>query len=381
MTQSISSYGTIGRTLTSALQVRDRLDVLTRQASSGRVSETYGGLAPSASVSISLRAEVSRRETYTQAIGMAELRLKVMQPALGRVGELASELASKALSAVTQGRVSVEVVAEQARAALREVAVLLNTQAGDEYVFAGTDSTRAPIPNPNNILQSGYFTQIQAAVQQFAIPWDDDANVVTPDVPRSASQVLADTLPIAASDATGTTPFSAFLSTASPAGGLGEPRAWIAADDGQRITYGLRANENGATVSRTEPPSTGSFIRDIMRGLAMLGSLSEGIRDRDQTDIEGDAFNELLTGIAGTLQSAHKTLEEERGALGVSEQRLAALKERHADVTVVLRTQISAVEDVDMAEVASRLQLLQTQLEMSYQLISNLRDMNLARYL
>jgi flagellin-like hook-associated protein FlgL len=312
---------------------------------------------------------------------MAELRLKVMQPALGRVGELASELASKALSAVTQGRVSVEVVAEQARAALREVAVLLNTQAGDEYVFAGTDSTRAPVPNPNNILQSGYFTQIQAAVQQFAIPWDDDANVVTPDVPRSASQVLADTLPIAASDAAGTTPFSAFLSTASPAGGLGEPRAWIAADDGQRITYGLRANENGATVSRTEPPSTGSFIRDIMRGLSMLGSLSEGIRDRDQTDIQGDAFNELLTGIAATLQSAHKTLEEERGALGVSEQRLAALKERHADVTVVLRTQISAVEDVDMAEVASRLQLLQTQLEMSYQLIGNLRDMNLARYL
>ncbi|MCU0987546.1 MAG: hypothetical protein MUC89_21875 [Acetobacteraceae bacterium] len=381
MTQALSSYGTIGRTLTSALQVRDRIDLLTRQASSGRVAETFGGLAPSASVSISLRAEVSRRETYTQAIGMAELRLKVMQPALGRIGELASELAADALAAVTQGRISVEVVAEQARAALREMAVLLNTQAGDEYVFGGTDSSRAPVPNPNNILQSGYFTQIEAAVQQFALPWDDDADPLTPDVPRGATQVLADTLPIAASDAAGTTPFSTFLSTPSPAGGLGEPRAWIAADDGQRIVYGLRANENGVASSRTDPPSTGSFIRDIMRGLSMLGSLTETIRDRDQTALVGDDFNQMLIGIAGTLQSAHKTLEEERGALGVAEQRLATVKERHADVTVVLKTRISGVEDVDMAEVAARLQLLQTQLEMSYRLIASLRDMNLARFL
>lgn len=381
MTQGISSYGTIGRTLTAALQVRDRLDVLTRQASSGRVAETYGGLAPNASVSISLRAEVSRRDTYINAIGMAELRTKVMQPALGRIGELATDIASRALAAITQGRISLDGVAEQARAALREVATLLNTQAGNQYVFGGSDSSRPPLPNADKILQSGYFTQIQSAVQQFALPWDDDADPLTPDVPRGAAQVLADTLPIAASDTAGTTPFSAFLSTPVPAGAQGEQRAWIAADDGQRITYGLRANENGVAASRTDPPSTGSFIRDIMRGLAMIGSLSSDIRDRDQTGLDGDGFNELLTGIANSLQSAHRTLEEERSVIGVAEQRLSALKERHADMTVILRTQISGVEDVDMAEVTSRLQLLQTQLEMSYRLIANLREMNLARFL
>jgi flagellin-like hook-associated protein FlgL len=312
---------------------------------------------------------------------MAELRTKVMQPALGRIGELATDIASRALAAITQGRISLDGLAEQARAALREVATLLNTQAGNQYVFGGSDSSRPPVPNADRILQSGYFTQIQSAVQQFALPWDDDADPLTPDVPRGAAQVLADTLPIAASNAAGTTPFSAFLSTPSPAGGLGEPRAWIAADDGQRIVYGLRANENGGAVSRTDPPSTGSFIRDIMRGLAMIGSLSSDIRDRDQTGLAGDGFNELLAGIANALQSAHRTLEEERSVIGVAEQRLSALKDRHADVTVILRAQIGEVEDVDMAEVTSRLQLLQTQLEMSYRLIANLREMNLARFL
>jgi len=374
---SVSSYGTIGRTLTAALATRDRLDLLTRQASSGRIAETFGGLAPNARVSIDLRAAIARRESYGQAISTAESRIAVMQPALGRIGEIAIDATRAAMAAVTQGRISVPVLAQQAREALAELASTLNVTAGDEYVFNGSDSTRPPIPNGGAILQSGFFTQIRAAVQQFGQPWDHDANPLTPDVPRGASQVMADTLAIAASTAPGTTPFSAFLE--GP--GASEPRTGIVADDGQRVTYGLRANANGLAQSRTDPPSTGSFIRDIMRGLAVLGSLDEGMAGIDDPQLAGDGFEELLLGISRSLQSAVKTLEEERGALGVAEQRLEALKQRHLDMVVVLKAQVGKVEDVDLAEVSARLQLLQTQLEMSYRLIAGLRDLSLARYL
>jgi flagellar hook-associated protein 3 FlgL len=118
-----------------------------------------------------------------------------------------------------------------------------------------------------------------------------------------------------------------------------------------------------------------------MRGLAVLGSLDEGMTDIDDQALAGDDFEELLLGISRSLQSAVKTLEEERGALGVAEQRLEALKQRHLDTVVVLKAQVGKVEDVDLAEVSSRLQLLQTQLEMSYRLIAGLRDLSLARYL
>lgn len=374
---SISSYGTIGRTLAAALATRDRLDLLTRQAASGRVAETFGGLAPNARVSIDLRAEIARRDAYGQAIVTAQSRIAVMQPALGRIGELAINTAQAAMAAVTQGRISIPVLAQQAREALAELAATLNVTAGDDYVFNGSDSSRPAIPNAGAILQSGFFTQIQAAVQQFGQPWDHDSNILTPDVPRGASQVLADTLAIAASTAPGTSPFSAHLE--GP--GASEPRTSIVAEDGQRITYGLRANANGLAQSPTDPPSTGSFIRDIMRGLAVLGSLTEDMAGIDDPELAGDGFEELLLGVARSLQSATKTLEEERGALGVAEQRLEALKQRHLDMVVVLKAQVGKVEDVDLAEVSARLQLLQTQLEMSYRLIAGLRDLTLARYL
>lgn len=368
-----SSYGTMGRLLAGALTTRDRMDGLVRQASTGLVSETFGGLAPQARVSIDLRAEVSRRDTYSRAIDTAEARIAVTQSTLGRIGELASDMAKRALSLVTLGETAVEVIAQEARAALQEIAGLLNVRSGDAYVFGGSDSANPPVPNASAILQTGFFTQIEAATRQFGVPWDDDANIVTPDVPRSAAQVMADTLAIAVSDTAGTTPFSAFLSTPAPAGGQGEARTSLLAEDGTRIIYGLRANQNGMAQSATDPPTTGSFMRDLMRGLAMLGSLT----DAQTAEPE---FGELVQRIANSLQSAGRTLEDERAAIGVAEQRLARTKESHADLKVVLKAQISKVEDVDIAEVTSRLQMLQVQLEMSYRLIGGLKDMNLARY-
>lgn len=368
-----SSYGTIGRLLAGALATRDRMDGLLRQAGTGLRAETFGGLAPQARVSIDLRAEIARRDTYVRAIETAEARITVMQSALGRIGELASEMAKRALSLVTLGATAVEVVAQEARGALQEMASLLNARAGEAYVFGGSDSANPPLPSAAAILQTGFFTQIQAATLALGVPWDHDSNPLTPDEPRSAAQVLADTLAIAASDAAGTTPFSAFLSTPAPAGALGEARASLLAEDGTRIAYGLIANQNGVAQSAADPPTTGSFVRDLMRGFAMLGSLTAAQAAEPE-------FVALVQGIAASLQSAGRTLEDERAALGVAEQRLARAKAAHADLTVVLKAQVSAVEDVDIAEVTARLQLLQVQLEMSYRLIAGLREMNLARY-
>jgi flagellin-like hook-associated protein FlgL len=368
-----SSYGTIGRLLAGALTTRDRMDGLVRQASTGLRAESFSGLAPQARMSIDLRVEVARRDTYARAIETAEARITVTQSTLGRIGELTSDMAKRALSLITLGDTAVDVVAQEARGALQEIASLLNVRAGDAYVFGGSDSANPPVPNASAIVQTGFFTQIQAATQLLGVPWDHDANPLTPDVPRSAAQVMADTLAIAASDVPGTTPFSGFLSTVTPGGGLGEPRTSLLAEDGTRIVYGLRANQNGVAQSAADPPTTGSFMRDLMRGLAMLGSLTEAQAAEPE-------FVELMQRIAGSLQSAGRTLEDERAAMGVAEQRLARTKQAHADLQVVLKTQISKVEDVDIAEVTARLQLLQVQLEMSYRLIGGLRDMNLARY-
>ena len=95
----------------------------------------------------------------------------------------------------------------------------------------------------------------------------------------------------------------------------------------------------------------------------------------------GTDFTDLMATVRDGLRSAVDALEEERGALGATEQRLEATSARHAEVTVALKTQLAGIEEVDMAATISRLQATQTQLEASYRAISLVSGLTLTRFL
>lgn len=361
MTDIVASYAFTSRLVDRALSVKGRLDKLTTQASTGRVGDTFGDLGDGARLSADLRADMARRQGYVRAIEAADARITASQSVLARISVIAQDVAAKALTMVTTQANSVAAVAEQARQGLEELAGLVNTRVGGAYLFGGTDVANPPIPAGQTILATPWFFQIRASVTALAT--------------GTGATVLADTLAIAGSDASGTTPFSAFLSTLAPAGGLNEARVGLPDADGSRIVYGVRANSNAAAISPATPPTTGSYMRDIMRGLGVLASLGVA-----QTAIEPD-FATVANEIAQSLTSAAKTLEQDRAALGVAQQRLAATSETHTTLIQAFTRQVSGVEDVAMEETLSRLQLVRTQLESNYQLIAAIRDYTLARFL
>jgi flagellin-like hook-associated protein FlgL len=361
MTDIVSSYAFTSRLVDRAISVKSRLDKLSTQASTGRVGDTFGDLGNGARLSADLRADMTRRQGYVQAIDAANARIDTTQSVLGRISLIAQEVSAKALTMVTTGANSVAAVAEQARQGLQELAGLLNTRVGQNYLFGGTDTQNPPVPAGQNILTTSWFFQIQASVSTLAV--------------GTSATVLSDTLTIAASDAAGTTPFSTFLSTLAPAGGLNEARIGMPDADGSRIAYGVRANSNAAAISPASPPTTTSYMRDIMRGLAVLASLSTG-----QASINPD-FGQVANEIAQSLTTAAKTLEQDRAALGVAQQRLSATKETHTTLIQAFTKQVSLVEDAPMEETLSRLQQVRTQLESNYQLIAAIRDYTLARFL
>ena len=150
---------------------------------------------------------------------------------------------------------SIPLAAARARAALVEVGHLLNTQQGGEYLFGGSDLANPPVPAPDDLPTSGFASQIAAAVATLG--------------GGNAAAVGAATRAAAASDAAGTTPFSAFLSSGP---GSAEPRRGVPAGDGSIVPYGIPANRNGAAVSSGE--TTGSWARDLLRGLASIAALT-----------------------------------------------------------------------------------------------------------
>ena len=120
----------------------------------------------------------------------------------------------------------------------------------------------------------------------------------------SASSVTAATLAIAGSNAAGTSPFSPALS--QPAGAI--PLATVQTGDGQRTPIGLLASANAFAASAGSS-TTGSYMRDVMRALATIGSLSSARSARA-------AFRAWSQDTRTSLDGAISAMADDTGVLG-----------------------------------------------------------------
>ena len=345
----------LGRLDQDAARLRLRLAGLTRQLATGQRGEALGDIAPALTRALDLKAEIARRDAYGAAIGQAEQRSAAARTVLSRLIEIGREFAETvAMKIDPRDPGALGPVAQRARAALVEVGQLLNTREGGEYLFGGSDLANPPVPDPEGLPTGGMATQIAAAVATLG--------------GGNAAAVAAATRAAAQTD---DTPFSAFLT--DPATGLAEKRRSVPAEDGVLVAYGLFANRNAVAQSAGE--TTGSWARDLMRGLMSLAALTPA-HAASPRDLEDFAAT-----IREGLRSATNALADEAGALGQTEARLAAMRERHETAQVALRAQLADIEEVDLAETLSRLQQTRTVLEASYGAIARLGSLSLAQFL
>jgi flagellin-like hook-associated protein FlgL len=350
--------GMLGRINAETALLRARMETQLRQAATGQRGERLGDLAPEVPRALSLRAEIGRREAYDKAMGQALGRTAAMQDALGRMGEIAQEIRTRVVMRIDPADPSTLATARaQARAALQEIAGLLNARHAGEYLFAGSDLANPPVPDPQGIADGPLAVGIAAEVASLA--------------PGNAAAVLQATRGLAQSDAAGVSPFSPWLE--DPAGGAAEERRVVPSADGEAIAYGLFANRNAAASSRGD--TTGAWARDLLRSLMTLAALTPAQM------AAGADFSQVTASVRDGLRSAEDSLAEERGSLGAAERRIESARRRHEAVTGALRSQLSSVEEVDLAEALTRLQGTRSALEASYRAMGALAELSLARFL
>jgi len=316
---SASDGALLARLADNGAAIRRQLDTATTQSSTGRIAESYGGLGVGAKTSLDLRPQVAHAAAWQANIDGASGRLGVAQSALGSISAIAAEFFAKA--GALNGLIASEAdsIAATARVALQRVSQLLNSKVGDVYVFAGQDTGNPPVPD----------TSVGAV---------------------SAAVLASDTA---------TAPFSASLGTAAPTIEVGE---------GQRVQVGLLANRN--TLTPSAAPTTGSYMRDILRALATL-----------TTATAGPGLQALAADTRARLGSAVGAIAVESGALGDVQSSMAARRTQLGETVVALNAQVSGAEEVDLAATLSRVSLLQTQLQVSYRLTAGAKDLSLAHYL
>ena len=352
-----NEYGLMASLVANAGTARQNLDALERQASTGKIADTYAGLGAAAKISLDLRPAIAHAKTAQSNIDAAMGRMAQTQTAMTQLQNIAATFYAQLnnLNGLNAGEV--DSTAANARAALTQVAGLLNTRNGDVYVFAGNDTANPPVPNADNILSSGYYTQIRTAVAGLS--------------GAGAAATIAATLAVATSNVGGTSPFSA--SQSQPAAVLAGQVPSVDAGPGPRPQIGLLASANTNVVS-SGPSSTGSYTRDLMRALATIGSLSSG-------QLSASGFSSLIADTRAGLNSAIGAMAQDAGVLGNTQSALTTTRSSLGDVQTALAAQVSSVEDVDMAATLSALQLAQMRLQSSYQLIAGQSSLSLVKYI
>jgi flagellin-like hook-associated protein FlgL len=348
---NVSDAGTLGQAIYASSAVKTQLDTLASQVSTGHVSDSLAGLGAAAQTSLDLRPQLGHLATQQSAIDAVTGQLGVTQTVLTQITSIASSFNAQLASLNNVAPTQIDSVATNARTALQQVASLLDTTSGGNYIFAGTDTANPPVPDPDQITSSGFYTQIGTAVAGLSA--------------NGAAATAASTLQIASSDAPGTTPFSATLGAA--------PTLQLGVGVGAPVQVGVVANANTLTTS-TGTSTTGSYMRDILRGLATLSNLSS-------TQANDAGFVGLVQDTRTSLSGAITAIGSESGALGNIQSSLTAVQTQAGETNTALTAQVSSVEDVDMAKTISSLSQVQTQLSASYKLISEISKMSLVDYL
>ena len=352
-----SDYSMLSVVVANGANVHQKLDTLTEQASSGLISDTYAGLGTTASVSLDLRPQMANLQNWQTNIGVATGSMTLVQSTLSTIQSIASNFYAELNDVNNINGSNVDTVAASARNALEQVASALDAQDGDVYVFSGQDSGNAPVPGPSNILTSGFYTQIHAAVGNLGVV--------------GAPVTAAATLAIASSNAPGTSPFSTYLS--QPAAMLQPEIPVIQVGQGQVQQVGMLASTN-SRVASTGSSTTGSYMRDMLRALATIGSLSS-------TQLNIPDFQDLVQDTRTSLSGAIAAMAGDAGALGNTQSSLIATQTQLSSTSTALTSQVSSAEDADMASTLSQISLVQTQLQASYQLIATLSSLSLAKFL
>ncbi len=352
-----SDYGLLASLVGDTATVQQRLDTLTNQASTGLIADTYAGLGAGASVSLDLSPDIANLQTWQNNISAATGTMQVTQTAMTQIQQIASNFRAQLNNLNGIDPSEVDSVAASARDALQQVAGLLDTTDGSSYVFGGADSGNPPVPDPDSILSSGFYTQIATTVGALGT--------------AGASATASATLAIASSNAPGTSPFSAYMS--QPAATLQTQIPVVQTGQSQTQPIGLLASAN-ASVASTGTSTTGSYMRDLLRGLATIGSLSS-------SQLSDSGFQGLVQDTATSLQGAVTAMAEDVGVLGDQQTALTATQTNMADTQTALTTQVSFAQDADMASTLSNITLVQTQLQASYQVIASMSGLSLAKLL
>lgn len=133
--------------------LRDQLDALTQQLSSGKISNTYAGQGSGRSLAIALRAQISNVAAYADTAVNLNTRIGVANLSLQRLVAIGSDVKGAAVSAGSNFDNTGQTPGQKtASLGFFDSVDMLNARSGDRYLFSGRATDTAPVAPADQIM-------------------------------------------------------------------------------------------------------------------------------------------------------------------------------------------------------------------------------------
>ncbi len=398
----MTGISTLGQALDQIERIKEQqslFSTLSTQLTTGKKTQTFTGLATEVMLSKRARAEFNSFDQYIKNITNSDRRIKLMLTAIEEFKAQAKNFADVLVNfsqqsehqkgdivyyddpltteientpvGMTSGEEGVDfsVVREFAGNVLSFLKDLVNAKDGDRYLLAGADTLVKPLEDTGTL---------DSAISVLVKSWKN--GTITTD------NLLAD---IRDRTATGGNPdaltdtivgYSAGLS----AGTVG--KVFVRVDDVSEIDFTALGNDKAfrdiivvasaivnsdlpPMIDSYEPPNTYPGVPD------QQGAPGNTVQEMK------DNFFELFNNLTGMVNNAIDDVDKLRFKLEGVRVRIDDVKKSHIEQKNLLLNTIGDVEDVDINEVAVRIQQLQIQLDASYRVTAKLQELTLANFL
>jgi flagellar hook-associated protein 3 FlgL len=261
----------------SVANIQNQLTNLQSQLTTGKISTTYAGLGVNEGLAIAARSQLAEISGFTDTANSVNTDINVANTALQSLTSIGQTVLSGANSSAQTLNSAGQTSAQQVAASQLSSALgILNTQAGDNYVFSGNAINTPPVASIGDILNG---TPTQAGLQQ-VISERQQADLGTNGLGRLLISSPAATPPtppsVQVAEDTAGSPFGLKLSTisssltgASVTGPSGSPAAVSVSlpsnpNNGDQVTFGFNLPDGTTasiqlTASSANPPPAGSF--------------------------------------------------------------------------------------------------------------------------
>ncbi len=347
MTSFISTQSISSSMRQSVLQMQSELAASQTEVATGTHADIGLSLGATTGESVSLQAETSMLQTLTNTNQTVATRLSATQSTLSSLQTSAQNLLNSLLEGSGSNSNAITIQAS-GQNDLQGLITSLNSSLNGDYTFAGTNTGTQPITD--------YYAT--GAANKTAV---DNAFLAAFGMSQTSSGVTT----ISGAN------MQNFLDTqfAPLFQGTNWSTNWSSASS-QTLTNQISQSQTASTSVSANNPA----FQQLAQAYTMVADL--GTRN-----LSSSAYQAVSSTAQSLLTSAISNLTDLQANIGMVQSDVTNANNQMSVQSNILSTQISNLESVNTYEVSTRITDLQTQIETSYALTSQLAQLSLVKFL